>query len=238
MAEYQKLKRTFTKKIVWIAPIITMLLCAVLGAGNSFQNGSYNWWYVMILPGALTMICAGVIQKDMKKLNYRSILGLPVDLSQLWIGKIGVCLWLFFISCLIFFIGVTFGGFVFKSSISFAHSTEGSLILFVTFLWQIPLCLFLTDRLGMFATIFINLAGNMLGTIFAAKASLWWAFTYAIPARVMCPVIKVLPNGLPVPTNDPLVGRSVILPGVMISIVLFIILSAFTSLWSRNLEVK
>lgn len=62
-AEYQKLKRTFTKNLIWIAPMATMLLCAGLSSGYGFQNGSYNWWYTMMLPGMLTLICASVIEK-------------------------------------------------------------------------------------------------------------------------------------------------------------------------------
>ncbi|WP_223068848.1 lantibiotic immunity ABC transporter MutE/EpiE family permease subunit [Paenibacillus caui] len=237
-AEYLKLKRTFTKKLIWLAPLVTMLLCAGLGVSSLFQSGSYNWWYSMMLPGALTLICAGVLQKDGKKLNYRAILGLPVRPSRFWIGKIGVAVRLLLTSSIVFFAGVTLGGFVFTSTIPFANSAAGSLLLFITFLWQIPLCLFLTERLGMFATLIINLAGYVACGIFSAQSSLWWALPYAIPSRLMCPVIGVLPNGLPVPAGDPLLDKSVILPGIIISVFLFVVLSLLTAWSFRNREVK
>ncbi|ASR47370.1 lantibiotic immunity ABC transporter MutE/EpiE family permease subunit [Paenibacillus kribbensis] len=237
-AEHLKLKRTFTKKLVWLAPIVTLLLCTGLMGGNMFQSASYNWWYTMLLPGALTIMCAGVIQKDSRKLNYRAVLGVPVDLLRVWFGKIGVCVSLFFVSSLILFIGITIGGFVFSSSVSLVESVAASLLLFITFLWQIPLCLFLADRIGMFATLIINMVGNVACAILFATSTVWWSVPYAIPARLMCAVIQVLPNGLAVPAGDLLLDRRVIVPGVVISLGLFIILSALTAMSFRKREAK
>ncbi|WP_226002147.1 lantibiotic immunity ABC transporter MutE/EpiE family permease subunit [Paenibacillus sp. BJ-4] len=237
-AEHLKLKRTFTKKLVWLAPIVTLLLCTGLMAGNMLQSASYNWWYTMLLPGALTLMCSGVIQKDSKKLQYRTLLGMPVDLARVWYGKIGVCARLFFVSSIILFIGITLGGFVFSSSITLAGSAAASLLLFITFLWQIPFCLFLTDRIGMFATLIINMVGNVACSILFATSTVWWAVPYAIPARLMCAVIKVLPNGLAVPAGDLLLDKGVIMPGVVLSLSLFIILSVLTAMPFRKREVK
>ncbi|MGQ3478706.1 lantibiotic immunity ABC transporter MutE/EpiE family permease subunit [Paenibacillus sp. TY11] len=237
-AEHLKLKRTFTKKLVWLAPIVTLLLCTGLMGGKMLQSASYNWWYFMLLPGALTIMCSGVVQKDGKKLNYRAVLGVSVDLTRVWYGKIGVCVRLLLVSSIILFIGITLGGFVFSSSLTLAGSVAASLILFITFLWQIPLCLFLTDRVGMFATLIINMVGHVACTILFATSSVWWATPYAIPARLMCAVIKVLPNGLAVPSGDPLLDKSVIVPGLVITICLFIILSILTAMSFRKREAK
>lgn len=236
-AEYQKLKRTFTKNLIWIAPMATMLLCAGLSSGDGFQNGSYNWWYTMMLPGMLTLICASVIEKDKKKLHYRGILCLPVNSQKIWFGKIGICVSLYLVSCLIFFAGNALGGLYYGSSIPMTQNIAGSVLLFITFLWQIPFSMFLTERMELFPAVFINLAGNIGCVPFIAKTSYWW-IPYAIPARLMCPVIKVLPNGLPVPENDPLLSASVIFPGVLITLILFIALSVLTALPYRELEAK
>ncbi|MBE7899686.1 lantibiotic immunity ABC transporter MutE/EpiE family permease subunit [Paenibacillus polymyxa] len=237
-AEHLKLKRTFTKKLVWLAPIVTLLLCTGLMGGHMFQSASYNWWYIMLLPGALTLMCSGVIQKDGKKLKYRAILGMSVDLAQVWYGKIGVCVRLLMVSSIILFVGITLGGFVFSSSVTLAGSVAATLILFVTFLWQIPLCLFLTDRIGMFSTLIINMLGNVACTILFATSSIWWAVPYAIPARVMCAVIQVLPNGLAILSEDPLLDRDVIVPGLVITVGLFMILSVLTAMSFRKREAK
>ncbi|MDN4079425.1 lantibiotic immunity ABC transporter MutE/EpiE family permease subunit [Paenibacillus polymyxa] len=237
-AEHLKLKRTFTKKLVWLAPIVTLLLCTVLMGGRMFQSASYNWWYFMLLPGALTLMCSGVTQKDGKKLKYRAVFGISVDLARVWYGKIGVCVRLLMVSSIILFIGITLGGFVFSSSVTLAGSVAATLILFVSFLWQIPLCLFLTDRIGMFATLIINMLGNVACTVLFATSSVWLAVPYAIPARLMCAVIQVLPNGLAVPSGDPLLDRGVIVPGLVITVGLFMILSVLTAISFCKREAK
>ena len=205
--------------------------------GYMTQNGSYNQWSPFLLPGMLTLICVSVVEKDKKKINYRGILCLPVNPQKIWIGKIGVCVFLYFVSCIVSFVGVTSVGLVFGSSIPLTQSAAGSVLLFITFLWQIPLCMFLTDKVGLSPTVFINLASNIICVLFDAKTSFWW-IPYAIPARLMCPVIKVLPNGLSVPANDPLLSTSVILPGVLVTLILFIALSVLTALFYRKLEAK
>lgn len=237
-AELLKVKRTFAKKLIWLAPLLTLLLCAALMAGPFLQSASYNWWYAMLLPGALTLMCAGLVQKDVRKLKYRALLGLPIHLGRVWLGKISAGSLMLLASTIVLFTGITLSGFVFSGNINLQESAVASLLLFLTFLWQIPLCLFLVDRIGMFAALIINVLGNVACMILFSETSLWWAVPYAIPARLMCAVIGVLPNGLPVPVNDALLDRGVIVPGVLITLALFILLSALTMLPFRNREAK
>ncbi|MCT2194728.1 lantibiotic immunity ABC transporter MutE/EpiE family permease subunit [Paenibacillus sp. p3-SID1389] len=237
-AEFLKTKRTFTRKLTWLAPLLTLLLCTGLMAGPFFQIASYNWWYTLLLPGALTLMCTGVIQKDSKKLKYRAIFGLPVSLSKVWLGKIGVIAGLLLASSVILMLGVALSGLVFPAGLTLADHALASLLLFLTFLWQIPLCLFLTDRVGMFATMILNVLGNIACNILFATTAFWWAVPYAIPSRLMCATIGVLPNGLPVPEGDALWDKSVILPGVLITLGLFFLLCILTMRSFRHREDK
>lgn len=237
-AEWLKIKRTFTKKLIWLAPLFTLLLCAGLMPGPFFQIASYNWWYTMLLPGGLTLMCAGVLQKDGKKLKYRAVLGLPIPPHNIWLGKIGVVAGMLLASILALFIGVTLSGLVFPAGLTLADSAAGSSLLFLTFLWQIPLSLYLTDRIGMIATLILNLLGNVACNILFAAQDSWWSVPYAIPSRLMCATIGVLPNGLPVPAGHALGDKSVILPGVLITLGLFFLLSLLTTLSFRNREAK
>lgn len=94
-AERLKWKKTFIPKLLWLAPIVTLLMSAGLMGGSFFQTGAYNWWYVLLLPGTLTLCCALVIEKD-AKLKYHSVLALPLDLKKIWFGKILACsAWLY-----------------------------------------------------------------------------------------------------------------------------------------------
>lgn len=237
LAERLKWKRTFAPKLVWIAPVVTLLLCFVLGAGSVFQIGAYNWWYTTLLPGALIIFCSLVMQKD-ARMKYRSVLAMPLDLKKIWVSKILACAGLLLASCVIFFIGVTAGGRLLGQSIPLLNSIAGSLLIFTTFLWQIPLCLYLSGKCGMFVTILLNLAGNVVcGILFADKTS-WWMMPYSIPIRLMCPVLNILPNGLPVEADSLLLDSGVILPGVLISLAWFGVLSLVTTIWFQRQEAK
>lgn len=222
---------------MWIAPLATLLLCAFLMGGRYFQSGAYNWWYTMLLPGALTLACSLAVQKD-ARMKYRGLLALPVDLKIVWTSKIIACgEWLLAVA-LIFLLGVTAGGMLFGETIPLLNSMAGSFLIFVTFLWQIPLCLFLAARCGLFVAILLNMAGNIVGVVAFAAGGLWSMYPYAISVRLMCPVLSILPNGLPVPADSPLRSSGTILPGVLISLVWFGLLSLLTALWFRKQEAK
>lgn len=237
-AELLKLKRTFTMKMVWLAPLLTLLLCAGLMAGQFLQSSTFNWWYTLLLPGMLTLLCTGIIQKDVKKLKYHTILGLPIHPATIWLGKIGAVSLLLLASSLLMLVLVTLSGWVTLTKISLMDSAVACLLLFLTFLWQVPLVLYLADRVGMFAALILNLLGNVYCMAFPSITPHWWMVPYAIPARLMCAAIGVLPNGLPVPSGHPLLDRSVIWPGVLLALGWFLLLTAGTTLAFRNKEAR
>ncbi|OMF96973.1 lantibiotic immunity ABC transporter MutE/EpiE family permease subunit [Paenibacillus sp. FSL R7-0337] len=236
-AEHLKWRRTFIPKLAWIAPVFTLFLCAVLMGGGFFQSGSYNWWYTILLPGALSLVCSLALQKD-AKLKYRGILALPFTPGTLWAGKIIACAYWLMAALLVFLTGVTAGGLLFGQTITLLGSLGGSILIFLTFLWQIPLCLFLAARLGLFAAVLLNLAGTILGVVQFDKGGLWDYIPYAITAKLMCPVLSILPNGLPVPADSPLRSTDMILPGTLVSLGWFAILFLLTTVWFRRQEAK
>lgn len=238
MSENMKFKNTFTKKLVFFIPVISILITLVLGAGELFQLASYNYLYTAILPGVLTLISAGIINKDTKKLKGRALLGLPIDPAKLWISKICLCIVYLFIFCIIFLVLINISSVIWGRSLSFTRSIYGISLIFITFLWQIPLCLFMTDKIGTTLTLLINFSCNVLGVILAIEPLKWIIFPYGITSRIMCPAIGVLPNALKVPVNSPLKESSVIFIGVIVSILLFVFLSALTALLFRKKEVK
>ena len=89
-SEYLKHKNTFAKKLVWLAPILT--LCLNVLTPMWYQQNSYNWWYVFLYPGCLMLLSILIIQRDNGKLKFRAILSLPVDLKKVWYAKIITCI--------------------------------------------------------------------------------------------------------------------------------------------------
>lgn len=238
ISEHMKFKRTFIKKLAIAGPIILVLFCAVVSEGQFIQSGSYNYWYAIIFPSILPLMCGGIINKDLKKLKNRAILSLPLDPAESWISKIIVCMWFSFLSCIVFLAATTIGGAIFGAQYSILTSIKAFFIIFLTTLWQIPLSLFIADKIGMIIALLINFIATAIGVLLATESSLWLAFPYSITSRLMCPIINVLPNALPVPAHSPLKDNSVILPGVIVSIALFIIISAVTALCFKKREAR
>lgn len=244
ISEKIKIRHTFLNKLIWLAPLTTMLLLFLL-SGNYFQVSSYNWWYIAILPGMLSLSCVLLAEKD-KKMNNQAILSLPVSLKRVWISKVLLILGILICSCMIFFCGIQLSSLLLNKEnfriIPAANALLGSILLIVTFMWQIPVCLFLGNKIGVFPTILLNIGANGAGVVFATS-SIWIMNPYTYPSRLMIPALKILPNGLPaepgsVTFTPELLSYHVILPGVVIAVVLFLFFTYVTAKWFEKQEAK
>ncbi|BAH06235.1 lantibiotic immunity ABC transporter MutE/EpiE family permease subunit [Clostridium kluyveri] len=210
-----------------------------------FEIDSYNWWYVMLFPGMISLLCTLVVVKD-KKMKNMAVLSLPVDLKKIWMAKVLVCVCMIVIASMIHLFGSVFIGNILEigklGRIPMINAVFASIVLIITLLWQIPLCMFLGSKIGMFATVLINIVCCILGVLLAVYDTLWM-IPYAVPSRLMIPIIKVLPNGLPAIQGNQaftpeLLWDSVILPGIIIIVSLFVILAFFTAKWYENQEAR
>ena len=243
LSENLKIKNTFLKKMVWIMPILTVLLSFFLAA-NYFQVDSYNWWYTLMLPGSVSLTCTLQSKIDGSMKN-RAVLSLPVDLKKIWVAKVFVGIKNLSISCLIIFLSVQLSSLVINrqaiGEMPFLNSLLATILLIVTFMWQIPLCMFLGNKIGVFSTVLINVPLNIIFTILSVE-KYWWAIPFSYPARLMCPVLKILPNGLLAKPGSQtftpeLLNYSSIPFGVSISIILLLAITYFTARWFEKQEV-
>ncbi|MEI4801608.1 lantibiotic immunity ABC transporter MutE/EpiE family permease subunit [Bacillus sp. FJAT-51639] len=245
VSEKIKIRHTFLNKLIWLAPFATLLPAFLLSA-DYFQLSSYNWWYMLILPGMLSLSCVLLAEKD-KKMNNRTILSLPVSLKRVWLSKILLVLGILICSCMIFFCGIQLSSLLLNKEnfriIPVMNALLGSILLIVTFMWQIPICLFLGNKVGLFPTVLLNVGANgVLGVLLATK-SIWMISPYAYPSRLMIPILKILPNGLyaepgSVTFTPELLSHSVILPGLVISVMLFFLFTYVTANWFAKQEAK
>lgn len=237
-AENLKCRGTFAKRLVVIAPVLMMLLALI--SGRYFVENGYNWWYSIILPGFITLLSAFVNQYEDKKLRYRAVFALPVDLKRIWIAKVSLIALYVAAAGLIHLAGILVGMVVYNTSsgIAFSQVIEATVILFITSLWQIPLCLFLSKKWGLMPAVLLNLCGGITLEVLAASKAWWWACPYCWSARLMCPVLGVLPQGVMANPGDPMLNAGVIPVGVVLSIVLFALLLFVTAQWFPKQEVK
>jgi lantibiotic protection ABC transporter MutE/EpiE family permease subunit len=237
-AENLKCKGTFAQKLVVLAPAVMILLALI--SGRYFVENGYNWWYVLILPGFITLLSALVNQYEEKKLSYRAVLALPVNLKRIWISKVSLIGVYMAIASLIHLAGILLGMTFYNTSsrVSAGQVIGATFILIITSLWQIPLCLFLSKKFGLMPTVFLNLCGGITLEILAADKTWWWVCPYSWPTRLMCPVLGVLPQGVMAKPGDPLLNAGVIPVGIVLSIAFFALLLFLTTQWFPKQEVK
>ncbi|MCI1982764.1 MAG: lantibiotic immunity ABC transporter MutE/EpiE family permease subunit [Oscillospiraceae bacterium] len=237
-AENLKYKGTFAKKLVVIAPALMILLALI--SGRYFVENGYNWWYVLILPGFITLLTALINQYEEKKLKYRAVFVLPVNLKRVWISKVVLIEIYVAVASLIHLAGILLGMAAYNASsgIAFGQAIEATFILLITSIWQIPLCLFLSKKFGLMAAILLNLGGGTVLEIWAADKVWWWACPYSWSARLMCPVLGVLPQGVMAKPGNPMLNAGVIPVGIVLSIAFFALLLFLTSQWFPKQEVK
>jgi ABC-2 type transport system permease protein len=238
-SEHIKLKHTFGGLLPMIAPAVILLIALLLTGGidHAFPTAAWNWWYIMFLPGMLSVLSYLCVKKD-KKMKYYNILLLNTAPEKSWIGKIMYCGLGLLFSNLLIFLGTFIGGSIFGTAISPGGGFAGALLLSLSYMWEIPLFLFLSARFGMFASIFSCMALSVFGVVTLADGNFWWTFPASVPIRLMCPTLGILPNGLPIPAGSELYNTNVILPGIVLSLVWFFGMTIGTTLWFKNMEVK
>lgn len=85
-AEKMKYRHTFLWPLTVLMPAVCTLLSAML-TYNYFAMDGYNWWYMSMLPGFLSIICGLIGGMDLKKKN-RTIWALPADMGKIWDAEI------------------------------------------------------------------------------------------------------------------------------------------------------
>ncbi|HWT76749.1 MAG TPA: lantibiotic immunity ABC transporter MutE/EpiE family permease subunit [Mobilitalea sp.] len=234
-AEFLKQKHSFNNVIVWLIPVINILISFVLTGPTYIQTASYNWWYILFLPFVLTYISSSIIKKDCK-FNLHGLFGIVKNKKQLWYAKIGTATIYLFLTCFIFSLFTSICGFVFQRQIPVFDNILAGILLFITFAWQIPLFMFIALKVNVFLSIMVSVICNSLIGCVYGVGSYWW-IPFAIPARLMCPIIKVLPNGLIMSADNPLKHNNVILPGIVITVALYLVGSYMTAKFFENQEV-
>lgn len=234
-AEMLKQKHRFPLKLLWLAPVLTVLLVVGLMGGRFFQEGAYNWWYTLMLPASFTIFVALGVDGERRK-NRHGLLGVVAHKKQLWLSQIVFYTGYLLATCLVHFIVVTLGSLLFGLTIGLAATLTASVCLCITFAWQIPLWMAVTEKAGKFTAILLSLLCNFGFGVFFAAGKAWW-IPFSIPSRLMCPVIGVRPNGLAIEAGSALANPNVILPGLLMTALLYFFVSIITSLWFEKREV-
>ncbi|EMC15132.1 lantibiotic immunity ABC transporter MutE/EpiE family permease subunit [Streptococcus mutans] len=243
-AERLKLKRTMAKKLLIFAPIL-VILHGFMVPQYLIMN-AYNWWYVMILPGMLTLFAALVNTYEEKKLHYRAVFPLPISLRKFWINKVMTLVYYLTLSSFLHcFVLVLLKYFAFPNAgetYSISQMLLASMALLISVLWQLPFCLWLAKKLGLIVTLLVNFTANIILGVTFSTTAYWLLCPYAWGIRLMIPLMKIYPNGLKAGSEAaaPLLPTSnwSIMASLMLALILFAGLTWLTALWFEKQEVK
>ncbi|MGT2924456.1 lantibiotic immunity ABC transporter MutE/EpiE family permease subunit [Streptococcus caviae] len=243
-AERLKLKRTMAKKLLIFGPLLVVIHGFIVP--KYLITNAYNWWYVMILPGLLTLFAALVNTYEEKKLHYRAVFPLSISLRKFWTCKImTLAYYLALSSFLHCFVLVLLKYFVFPNAgetYPISQMLLASMALLLSVLWQLPFCLWLTKKLGLIVTLLINLTANVILGVICSTTIYWLLCPYAWGIRLMIPIMKIYPNGLKAGSEAaaPLLATSnwSVMLSLTLALVLFAGLTWLTALWFEKQEVK
>lgn len=202
LAEKLKYRHTFLKGLVILMPLVSVFLSAWL-TYDYFAVDSYNWWYMGLYPGLIGILCGIIGGKDKKKKN-STIWSLPCRMEKIWDAKVltGAVMSGIAMSCtvvLTIFIGKVMESLMHSSFIvhpSIKVQLAAGVIIWLSTLWQIPFCLFLSQKMGTFLTFLVHMGSYTVISVTISLKPWFVLFPGAITSRLMCPVLGVLPNGL------------------------------------------
>ncbi|WEV71356.1 lantibiotic immunity ABC transporter MutE/EpiE family permease subunit [Lactobacillus sp. ESL0785] len=220
-AEIIKNRHTFIALSLWLLPLITTILATFLLAGKQLQQAVFNWWYMVMLPAEVALISVYLLESDEQQ-NYFNLKLTPIPTLKICLAKIltGCCYLLF--TNLIMMLLVLLVGRLFGKQLMFGQVFLATILLTVSFAWQIPLGMLLELKLPAVFTLIVMVTVNVFfaSQTFAGNKILW-LIPFAIPARLMAAILGVNPNGVVLAKNSFLHTKNVILPGVLLTITLF-----------------
>ena len=244
-AEKMKYRHTFLWWLMILMPAVSAFLSAQL-THNYFAMDGYNWWYMLMMPGFLAVACSQIGGKDHKKQN-RTIWVLPADMRRIWDAKVLLSVMLSGLATLFLTVFVLAGSVIMERGLHMTFFNAPSvpaqilaaILIWLTSLWQLPFCLFLVQKTGVLVMVIISVGLSQVAGPLMALEKLFFLIPYGITPRVMCPVLKTLPNGLPAqPGQMTYTPQLMSIPaaavGVVVSLLWFAALWYFIRKWFQR----
>lgn len=234
-AEMLKRKNSFGNKLLIGLPFIALGLSLCIINVSYAYGTAYNWWYTLFLPFLFLYVISSAVKSD-QKWNFHNLLAVAVDKKRVWYAKIAVSTLHLFLANMFFSVILILFQIAIPSDISINSQLPAALLLTVTLAWQIPVFMLLTEKAGLFASLFIGIFCNIGCSVFLSETEFWW-IPFAIPSRLMCVMLRVRPNGLFLDSSDALTGSWCLVPGILITVALYVLFSYGTARIFEKKEV-
>lgn len=176
--------------------------------------------------------CTG---KEIWKLS--SVVFASYTIRTIWFYKVMAMAIYSLLSTVVSIVAVAIAGsFSGAGAIPFRQIVTAALVCWLVSLALAPIQLWAATWKGMPLSMGIGFLGMIAG-VFAAPEAVWVAVPWSWATRLMCPMIGVHSNGTILETGDPLLDTSVILVGIVVSIVSFLVLTGITAIWFDRREI-
>lgn len=229
-SEHLKFKRTISNKLLFIIPFVTAIFAWIIGGFFGFQYMAFYWWYAFLLPGSIAILCALSHRKEENAGKYYSVFSMPMNLSKFEAAKGIVLIEKLLIAALFLALIISISNFISPATAvySITQSVIGSFCIILASIWQIPLCLFLARKAGLFLPIVLNTVLGIFAPIVMGNTAAWWIVPYCYAAKLAEPLMGIELNGT-------FVGNSGFSMTVLISIALSMLLfGALTYIDTKN----
>ena len=237
-AEVLKGRRGAPRKVALIAPlpfcVLGVLSSGVIpgtGAIGGIATCLWNYWYALMMPVAITLICASIANLDARQ-KLRPVLGLPLPPARTWWAKVAYALALVLGANLVVLACSTVLTALGAEGPSFAEGLAAAVLLTLASSWMVPAALALTLRFGTLAGIAIPALAQVGVGIALWTSGAWFAFPPATTLCAVAPLLGVAPSGVPLEAGDALgtFGGDAVL-GIAVALALFAALAIAGAAW-------
>ena len=223
-SEHLKFKRTISNKLLFIIPLTTAIFAWVVGGFIGFQYTALYWWYAFLLPGAIAILCSLSHRKEENAGKYYSVFSMPMNLSKFEIAKDIILIEKLVVAAVFLAMIISISNIISPATAVYSvlQSIAGSIGIILASVWQIPLCLYLARKTGLFLPIVLNTVLGIFLPIALGNTVVWWLVPYCYAAKLTEPLMGIELNG----TFAGDYGFSItVLISIALSILLFLILS-------------
>ena len=175
-SEHLKFKRTVSNKLLFISSLITAIFAWVVGGFIGFQYIAFYWWYAFLLPGAIAILCSLSHRKEENAGKYYSVFSMPMNLSKFEAAKGIILIEKLLIAAVFLAMLISISNIISPATVVYSvlQSIVGSIGIILASVWQIPLCLYLTRKMGLFLPIVLNTILGIFLPIALGKTVVWW----------------------------------------------------------------
>ena len=223
-SEHLKFRKTASNKLLFIIPLITASFAWIVSGFTGFQYTTLYWWYAFLLPGSIAILCSLSHRKEENAGTYNSIFSMPVNLSKFEFAKSIILIEKLFVAAIFLAMIISVSNMISPATAvySVCQSIIGNIGIILTSVWQIPLCLYLARKTGLFLPIVLNTIPGIFLPIVMGNTAVWWLVPYCYAAKLAEPLMGIKLNG----TFAGFYRFSITaLISILLSIVLFLILS-------------